>query len=288
MPPVLGPVGSGEAYGPPVPPSADNPTSVYGPEPVLLKPVVLVLGPGLARGFAYVGAIRALHEAKIPIAAVLGTEMGALIGSLYTMDGKINQFEWALLKFKEDVFVSPKNRITGYFQKSSNSRKLEAELERVFEKKDLSQSKLPLRVAIQAGESGSASVLEQGQMAQAIRAAMADTELFDAGTWNGSNAQSAAKSRPLLISEARAMNLGPVIVVDALDEKDEKKYVSASELHDADLVIHPDLRGIGAMDFQKRTDAAFRGKKAVNSHLAEIRHLVGLPPDGSAQKGSGP
>src|SRR4051794_36609960 len=68
--PNEGATGPFEAYGPPVPPVTDQPTDVYGPAPVQLRPVVLVLGPGMARGFSYVGVIRALNEAKIPIGAI--------------------------------------------------------------------------------------------------------------------------------------------------------------------------------------------------------------------------
>ena len=110
--------------------------------------------------------------------------------------------------------------------------------------------------------------------------------MFDPGEWNGKPAASAAKTRPFLISEARALNLGPVVVIDAMEEKDEKQYVSEAELKDADLVIRPDLQSIGTMDFQKRTDAAFQGKKAVSDQMAEIRHLVGMPPETEQQKGS--
>ena len=278
-------MGPPEPYGPPLPPSPDNPTTVYGPEPILFRPVVLVLGPGLARGYAYVGAIRALTEAKIPIAAILGTEMGALVGSLYAMDAKINQFEWAMLKFREGAFENQTSLLPELFQRSSRAKKLEDDLGRIFDNRDLSQSKLPIRIAIQTQDSG-AAVVERGPAAGAVRAAIADPELFGPGQWNGAPAGSAAKSKPLLITEARAMNLGPVVVIDAMVDADEKKLVSADELRDADLVIRPNLAGIGPLDFQKRTDAAFRGKSAVNNQIAEIRHLVGMPADIEPQKGS--
>src|SRR6185437_12609417 len=100
----------------------------------LFRPVVLVLGPGLARGYAYVGAIRALTEAKVPIGAILGTEMGALVGSLYAMDAKINQFEWAMLKFREGAFESQGGLMPEMFQRSSRAKKLEEDLSRVFDK----------------------------------------------------------------------------------------------------------------------------------------------------------
>ena len=49
----------------------------------------LVLGGGGARGLAHVGVIRALHEVGIPIDAIGGTSMGAIIGGLYAMDSDL-------------------------------------------------------------------------------------------------------------------------------------------------------------------------------------------------------
>jgi len=46
----------------------------------------LVLGGGGARGFAHIGVIRALREAGIPIDAVGGTSMGAIIAAQCAMD----------------------------------------------------------------------------------------------------------------------------------------------------------------------------------------------------------
>ncbi len=45
----------------------------------------LVLGGGGARGFAHIGVIRALEEAKIPIDIVGGTSMGAFVAAAYAM-----------------------------------------------------------------------------------------------------------------------------------------------------------------------------------------------------------
>jgi NTE family protein len=275
-----------EIFGPPAPAVADAPSAVYGPAPIKTNPIVLVLGPGLARGFAYVGVVRALHEAKIPIGAILGTEMGAFIGALYAMDGKINQFEWALQKFKDDTISPTAGMFSTLFQRSRNSRKLETELKQYFGKKDLNQSMLPLKIAIQFQGNSSVTVLDRGLAAEAIQAAMADLEVFDPVILNGVKAQSAASLRPFLISEARALNLGPVVVVDVLDEIAEKA-VGTAEMKDADCVIRPTLGGIGTMDFSKRTDAAFRGKTATENQMDQIRKLVGVSASsGITSKGS--
>src|SRR5262249_38494531 len=47
--------------------------------------VTLVLGAGGARGFAHIGVIRAIREARIPIDAVGGTSIGAIIGALVAL-----------------------------------------------------------------------------------------------------------------------------------------------------------------------------------------------------------
>ena len=43
----------------------------------------VVLSGGGARGFAHIGALRALHEAGVPIDAVGGTSIGAIIAALW-------------------------------------------------------------------------------------------------------------------------------------------------------------------------------------------------------------
>jgi NTE family protein len=50
----------------------------------------LVLSCGGARGLAHVGVIQVLEEARIPIAAIMGSSMGAYVGSLWAagVDGK--------------------------------------------------------------------------------------------------------------------------------------------------------------------------------------------------------
>jgi NTE family protein len=55
--------------------------------------VVLALGGGGTRGAAHIGVIRVLKKEGIPIDAVVGTSMGALIGGLYCTGMDIDQLE---------------------------------------------------------------------------------------------------------------------------------------------------------------------------------------------------
>jgi NTE family protein len=265
--------GPPEAFGPPTP----EPPPSYGPVPVQLKPIVLVLGPGLARGFAYVGVFQALHESKIPIGAVLGTEIGSLIGTLYTASNSINQFEWGLLKFKEDIFQEKQGFLSSF--QESQSQKFGAQLRRVFGEKDLSQLKVPTYIIVQSREKGMPILLNQGNIVQGVRGAMAAEGLFPPSqiTLTGGEeiVVTAQISHPFFVHEARNLGIGPVITINVLNNSELNG--ASDELKDSDLVIHPDMTGIDGMAFDRRTDAAFRGKKAILEHLSEIRQLVGLP-----------
>jgi NTE family protein len=64
--------------------AAAAPAADEGPSADAERPRIgLVLSGGGARGAAHVGVIRALEEMRIPIDAVAGTSMGAVVGGLY-------------------------------------------------------------------------------------------------------------------------------------------------------------------------------------------------------------
>lgn len=48
-----------------------------------LRPPVLALGGGGARGFAHLGVLQALDEAGLSVRAIVGTSMGAVVGGMY-------------------------------------------------------------------------------------------------------------------------------------------------------------------------------------------------------------
>jgi NTE family protein len=279
--PFVGPTQNAEQMGPPEafgPPTPAPPPS-YGPEPIQIRPVVLVLGPGLARGFAYAGVFQALKNAKIPIGAIYGTEMGGLIGTLYAMSPNINQFEWGLLKFKEDTFKDNPSFLRKLGGKSSLSEKLENRLRQVFDTKDLNQAKIPVRVAVLSELSNIPIVLDHGNAVQVVKASMAVPGLFAPVDLeeNGKSTKvvSAGSIKPFLVSEARSLGLGPVVVVDVISDSESGAVLD--ELKGADLVIKPDVNKIDLKDFGKKTDAAFHGKNAIIQHMHEIRQLVGMP-----------
>ncbi len=83
--------GMQEANGPTSSGGATSSDSVRTPE----KPrpgIALALGGGCARGWAHIGVLRALDEAKIDISMIAGTSIGALVGGCY-LAGKLDELE---------------------------------------------------------------------------------------------------------------------------------------------------------------------------------------------------
>lgn len=283
-------------FGPPVP--VASPTETYGPKKIEIRPIVLVLGPGAAKGFAHAGVIRALYEAKVPIGAILGTEMGALVGSLYGLTDSINRFDWAMAQLREESLYRPTGLLSKLGRRESDGAALLDKLEHIVGAKDLRASKVPLRIVISSLKRASPQLIATGPAARAMRAAVGVTGWISPSDWEGERTVSSLIQRPYPVSEGKFLGLGPVVVVDLLssrssihaaDPQFQKLYSGVArgrskELGDADLVLEPELKDVGLSDFNRSADAIFQGKKAVQASLPMLRKLAGLPDESPVEE----
>ncbi len=72
------------------------PMAVGGMAAARRRKIGLALGAGGARGFAHIGVLRGLAEAEIPVDAIAGSSIGALIGAVYAA-GQLENFERQVL-----------------------------------------------------------------------------------------------------------------------------------------------------------------------------------------------
>jgi predicted acylesterase/phospholipase RssA/CRP-like cAMP-binding protein len=84
-----------------------NPSTLYAKTVVRIARkasgvlVGLVLGGGAALGVAHIGVIRILERENIPIDIVIGSSMGALIGSMWAMGKTADELEFIAREFKK-------------------------------------------------------------------------------------------------------------------------------------------------------------------------------------------
>ena len=88
----------------------------------ITKSVALVLSSGGAKGYAHIGAIKAIEESGMVITSIAGTSMGALVGGLYAA-GKLEQAfnwlksldNWEVLKMSDFNNMSTSGLLNGEF-----------------------------------------------------------------------------------------------------------------------------------------------------------------------------
>ncbi len=257
--PAVPAYGPSEAMGPPAPDASTGaaplePMVNVGPQPLRSKSLVLVLGPGMAQGMSYIGAIRALSDAKIPIGSVLGTEMGGVVGALYALHGSANSLEWSMLRLKDEVLKkNPSDLLSRVLNKNRASEKLEAELTRAFGQKDLIQMRLPLRLSLQPKESSAPQLMDHGAVVPMLLE-----------TYQPVPPRVSQSLAQMLVDEAVKLSAGPVLVLQT----------GEPTVNGGDLLISIPMKGIGPEDFSRRTESIFQGKKAVQAKLPEIRRLL--------------
>ena len=85
-----------------------------------------------------------------------------------------------------------------------------------FGKKNIADTRLPLRIAIQEKEGARPVILQQGSIASVLRVALARNGFFTPVSWDGAPATAATTGAALiaLSDEARAGGGSPVIVID--------------------------------------------------------------------------
>jgi len=206
--------------------------------------VGLVLSGGGARGAAHVGVLKVLDEMKVPIDAIAGTSMGAVVGGLYAsgmtaaeIEKLISSVNWqdafqdrpprAELGFRrkqddrnflvryslgvnEKGFVLPRGLVQG--------QKLEQVLRNaalpVADVQDFDKLPIAFRAVATDLETGERALMGSGDLVTAMRASMSAPGVFSPAPRDGRLLVDGGLTDNLPIDIAREMNVDILIVVD--------------------------------------------------------------------------
>ena len=178
--------------------------------------VCIVLGPGMARGFAHVGVLEALSDAKVPIHCIVGVEMGAIVGVLYANSMDTNTLQWQLFKLKRRLYLD--YPLFSLKEKRASGIKVHKFLMSYLGNKKLSELRMPVHVSVTNVSSGVSEMLKDIDAADAVSASVAISRVFDNWKLSKNSYSSGLISSPLPIQEARRMGATHVIVVDLLKD----------------------------------------------------------------------
>lgn len=206
--------------------------------------VGLVLSGGGARGAAHVGVLKVLDELRVPVDAIAGTSMGAIVGGLYAsgipgaeIERLIRSLNW------QDAFQDrPAREDLGFRRKQDDrnflvryalglkdsgvvlplgliqGQKLEQVLRNatlpVSEIQSFDDLPIPFRAVATDLESGEPVIMSSGDLVSAMRASMSAPGVFAPVQRDGRLLVDGGLVENLPIQIARAMDVDVLIVVD--------------------------------------------------------------------------
>lgn len=262
---------------------------LYGPPSPQAQGIVLVLGPGLARTFSAVGVLQVLHDAKIPIQAIYATELSGIAALSFATSKTPHEMDWKLLRFSSASFPIAKKGWMGWVGKLGSSA-LEKSIAQAFPDIDLGQ--VPVQTGLCAMSAAGTQCFSKGPLRKTLQASVSNPSIITgAVVLEGVRFESAQGVDSFSVSFARASHRLPIVVVDAIsspgsaspsaverDTQERLKKIRAlaqPSMTEADLILTPDLDGIGFLDFDHRQEIIFRGKKAAVASLEMLRKLAG-------------
>lgn len=192
------------------------------------RSVGVVFSGGGARGFAHIGAIRALREAGLTIDAVGGTSIGALMAAGVALEWEDETF----LQTFHRAFVSsnPLSDYTLPLVSLVAGRKASKLLQREFGEGDIEDLPLPFYCVSADLAQGRALVHNDGQLWRALRSTIAIPGVLPPVCINGQVLVDGGVIDNLPVAAMRRLNAGPIIGIDIAGQ-----HALAADLDETDL-----------------------------------------------------
>ena len=305
------------------PSRVDAPAVKAAPEPRRPR-IGLVLSGGGARGLAHVGVLKVLERERIPVDVIAGTSMGAIVGGLYAsglsadqIEAEVKRLDWGNVfasrvdrpelsqrRKEQDFEVSPLIEV-GVGRDglkaplgSLSSRVLESHLRRLTlpasQKAHFDQLPIPFRAVATDMETGQAVVIDQGDLATALRSSMSVPGIFAPVEVNGRILGDGGLVNNTPVDVARAMGADRLIVVNVgtplaprdtlstltgvtaqminiLTEQNVQR--SLATLTPKDVLITPQLQNLTAADFTRAVEFMTLGETQADALALRFQDL---------------
>jgi NTE family protein len=284
--------------------------------------VGLALGVGFAYGFCHIGVLKVIEEEKIPIDAISGSSIGAVIAGLWATGRSSSEILQITKEFKEPKYIWGVIDLTLPFLGFIKGNKLYNFLKKHFGNRTFYDVKLPLKVIASDVKRKESLVIDKGLIADAIMASCAmpgvfmpfrlkEEMLFDGGVIN-----------PLPTEALFKMGVKKIIAVNVTPSRDDilnqyekikeqmgiepvrkkgwfdlagflrakfktnilgiifssieilQSEVAEKEAQLADIVLHPDTRGLHWLELHRAEDFAKRGEEEARRNLGKIWQAI--------------
>ncbi len=178
----------------------------------MAKRLGLALGSGGARGWAHIGALRALQKAGIPVSYVAGSSIGAFVGGIYAaghldeLEGFVRQLDWKLLLSYFDLTFPNRGLLDG-------NRVYELLAEYLADTQ-IEELDLPFCCVATDLLKNEALVLQSGSLVSAIRASIAIPGIFTPLEMENTYLADGGVINPVPVDVVRQMGADVVLAIN--------------------------------------------------------------------------
>ena len=256
--------------------------------------IALVLGGGGARGLAHIGVLKVLDEEKVPVDIVVGTSVGALVGSLYAAGVPLQKIEklgenigWNDLSDITETGII-KMLLTGHLLSTEKMEKFIAEN---IGPKRFDELEKPFACVATDLVTGERIVFREGEIGPAVRASSTIPGIFDPVEYRHRYLVDGGLLDNIPVDIARMM--GADIIVAVVVSADfsrndvsnvymvlvqaiyiQGKAMDVERMHEADFVIKPNVSGVSAVDLGHSSECIDGGVVATRRVVAELKNLL--------------
>lgn len=255
----------------------------------------LALGSGGSKGLAHIGVIKVFEENNIPIDFIAGSSIGAMVGGFYATTKDVGQLEKIALSMDLRLVLSlldPPSLRQGLL----GGAKVKSFIENHTKGMNFKDLKIPLSVVATDLKNGDAVVINEGEVASAIRASISLPLAFKPVKLGNKLLADGGMSLPVPVEVVRKMGAELVIAVDLYADYSTNENGAKSKygfykianssiellLHhlahwnakDADVVINPQVGKTTWDSFLKGKGTILAGEKAAKTVLPQLKELI--------------
>jgi NTE family protein len=256
--------------------------------------VGLALGGGGARGLAHIGILKGFQEADLPVDAIAGTSVGALIGALYAAGISTHELEemtaqigWSSLtnvsRFSLFRLLVAERRLT--------TDNMETYLRRHIGDRRFDQLNIPFACTATDLQTGERVVFREGSVALAARASATIPGFFEPVVFRHRYLVDGGLVSNIPTDLVSALGAGFIVAVDVTADFTrfqpknvmailnqaiyiQSETMSRQELARADIVIRPHLGDISAIDLSRSAECIDGGVIAARRIAPRIKRLL--------------
>jgi len=251
--------------------------------------IALALGGGFSRGFAHLGVLEVLEQERIPVSAIVGTSIGALLGAAYA-DG---------ISLRDLCDLGRQVRIRD-FLRFHQSKQGERRKDRIgqfvqewFRATAVEQLRIPTAIVTTDLDTGAPYVFATGPLEVAIRASCAFPGLVKPVEHEGHLLADGCIAAPVPTAIAAGINgacvLGVCVgsnaasssisqnvvrVFDPAFRASHRNALEPSWSRHADILLEPLVHHIDWNDFSRVDEAFAAGAEAARLALPALRELL--------------